>query len=125
MNGNTITFEEFEFRCNCHTFDKWGNPKHTKHFRDLYINFADKLLEKYNLDLYRCNNPKCGIYDWLGYPILFKGELHHRNGITNDSRFINIGMYCSNCHVLTKGYKGRSVDTEMAMEIMLEREIFI
>lgn len=124
MNGNTLSFEEFEFRCNCYTFDKWGNPKHTKHFRELYIKFADKLLEKYNLNLFNCNNPKCGIDNWHGNLIINSGELHHKNGITHDSRFINLGMYCSNCHVNTKGYKGRSEDTEMVLEILAEKEIF-
>lgn len=120
-----ITFEQFVKKYNRLTFDKFGKPRHTKGIKDLFLRFADELLEHYNLDLFRCNNPKCKIDNWLGVSLLKLGELHHKNGITHDSRFKNLNMFCNNCHALTKGYKRRSADTEMLIEIEYGKEIFL
>jgi len=125
MDRKFVTYNEFIRRCNRLTFDRNGKPVHTKQFKKFYIRYAHELLEDYGLDMFRCNNPKCGISDWFGAKILKHGELHHINGITHDSRFKNLKVYCSNCHILTRGYKNRTVEKEMLIEIEYGKKIFL
>jgi len=120
-----LSYKDFVKKCNRLTFDENNRPVHTKQFKKYYIRYAIELLEDYNLDFFRCNNPRCRIDNWFGAEMLYHGELHHKNGITHDSRFINLNNFCKNCHGLTKGYKNRSIDTEMIMEIKYGKEIFI
>ena len=111
-----LTFKKFQDKCLRYTFDKYGKPKHTRYFRKLFIRFSNELLDIYGLDLKKCNNEKCGITHWHNLPLIYVGELHHVNGITNDSRPSNLKFYCSNCHTLTKNYKGRIRKTEQFLE---------
>jgi len=53
----------------------------------------------------QCENPECGITDWHGKKISF--EIHHINGIDNDSREENLQILCPNCHSQTDSFGGR------------------
>jgi len=120
-----LSYDDFVRKYNKLTYRSNGKPLHTRHIKKYYVRYADRLLEDYGLDMFKCNNPKCGISDWFGAKILKHSDLHHINGITNDSRFKNLKVYCCNCHALTRGYKNRTVNTEMLIEIEYGKEIFL
>jgi hypothetical protein len=48
----------------------------------------------------------CGIYEWLGKPIMLLCD--HINGNSEDWNLINLRMICSNCDATTPFYKGRN-----------------
>lgn len=73
-----------------------------------YLNM-DRLKQKLfdnNLKEKKCENPKCGLTEWLDKPISF--HLHHINGIHNDNRLENLQILCPNCHSQTENYAGRN-----------------
>lgn len=39
---------------------------------------------------------QCGVSNWLNSPLT--AQLHHRNGVRNDHRLLNLEMLCPNCH---------------------------
>ena len=51
---------------------------------------------------YKCE--RCGIDEWDGEKLVL--ELHHKNGIYNDSREENLQIICPNCHSHTR--KGKT-----------------
>lgn len=64
---------------------------------------AERLVREGVFD-YKCNC--CGVVEWLGKPL--KLHLHHKNGVNNDHRVINLELLCPNCHSQTDTYSGRN-----------------
>ena len=66
-----------------------------------------KLIHRYNLLPYRCEEPKCGLKNlWRGKNLVL--QLEHKNGVRNDHRLTNICWLCPNCHSQTDTYAGRA-----------------
>lgn len=55
---------------------------------------------------HKCENPNCGLTEWLGRPITL--ELHHINGDHNDNRLENLQLLCPNCHSCTDTYRAKN-----------------
>lgn len=55
----------------------------------------------------KCENPECGLTEWLGKPISL--QLHHINGVNNDHRLENLQLLCPNCHSQTENFAGRNI----------------
>jgi len=67
-----------------------------------------KLLIKHGLKECKCENPKCGITEWMGEPL--KVVPHHINGNHNDNRLENIMFLCPNCHSYTDNFGGKNME---------------
>lgn len=63
-------------------------------------------LLKEGIKEYKCENPECGLTEWLGKPIPL--ELHHINGDNTDNRLENLILLCPNCHALTDTYRAKN-----------------
>lgn len=48
----------------------------------------------------------CGLTEWLGRPISL--ALHHRNGVGDDNRLVNLALLCPNCHSQTDNFAGQN-----------------
>lgn len=64
-----------------------------------------RLIES-GLKEHKCENPNCGLTEWLGKPITL--ELHHINGDHNDNRLENLQLLCPNCHSYTDTYRAKN-----------------
>lgn len=69
-------------------------------------NSLKRRLLKEGLKENRCENPECGITEWLGKPIVL--QLHHINGVNNDNRLENLQLLCPNCHSQTDNFAGKN-----------------
>lgn len=67
-------------------------------------NIKKRLIDEGLLE-YKCN--RCGLEEWLGFPISL--QLHHKNGISNDHRLVNLELLCPNCHSLTDTFAGKNI----------------
>ena len=70
---------------------------------------SNKLKErliKYGVKKYQCENPECGIKEWLNKPI--KLQLHHINGNHYDNRLENLVLLCPNCHSQTSNFGSKN-----------------
>ena len=63
-------------------------------------------LLKEGIKEHKCENPECGLTEWLGKPIPL--ELHHINGNNTDNRLENLILLCPNCHALTDTYRAKN-----------------
>lgn len=52
----------------------------------------------------KCN--KCGIFEWMGKPIVL--ELEHKDGNNKNNKIENLEALCPNCHSLTPTWRGRN-----------------
>ena len=50
---------------------------------------------------------KCGLSEWLGFPIPL--ELHHLDGNHYNNNFNNLKILCPNCHALEPNNSGKNV----------------
>ena len=69
----------------------------------------DRLIKE-GLKEYKCENPQCGISEWLGKPISL--QIHHINGDNNDNRLENLQLLCPNCHSQTDNFGGKNIKKE-------------
>lgn len=69
-------------------------------------NSLKRRLLKEGLKENRCENPECGITEWLGKSIVL--QLHHINGVNNDNRLENLQLLCPNCHSQTDNFAGKN-----------------
>lgn len=53
-----------------------------------------RIILKEGLKVNECES--CGITEWRDNPITI--QVHHKNGVRNDHRLINLEMLCPNCH---------------------------
>lgn len=65
------------------------------------------LLLKEGYKEHKCENPECGLTEWMGKPIPL--ELHHVNGNPNDNRLENLQLLCPNCHAQTDNYCAKNI----------------
>lgn len=69
----------------------------------------DRLIKE-GIKEYKCENPNCGLSEWLGKPISL--QLHHINGNNSDNRIENLQLLCPNCHSQTENYGGKNIKIE-------------
>ena len=70
---------------------------------------------------HKCENPECGLTEWLGKPIPL--ELHHINGNKMDNRLENLILLCPNCHALTDNFGGKNQKINIKEKKSLKKEI--
>ena len=69
----------------------------------------DRLIKE-GIKEYKCENPECGISEWLGKPISL--QIHHINGNNSDNRLENLQLLCPNCHSQTENFGGKNIKIE-------------
>lgn len=69
----------------------------------------DRLIKE-GIKEYKCENPNCGLSEWLGKPISL--QLHHINGNNSDNRLENLQLLCPNCHSQTENFGGKNIKKE-------------
>ena len=90
-------------------FPEWVNEQYKNGeylnntpFDNLGMDYKRKFIEKEQNN--RCI--KCGIYEWLGKPIVF--ELDQIDGDRNNNCRENLELLCPNCHSQTHTWRGRN-----------------
>lgn len=63
-----------------------------------------KMIEKYG---HRCQDPQCGLTEWLGKPIPI--QVDHIDGNPDNNDESNLRLLCNNCHGSTETFGGRNV----------------
>lgn len=82
-------------------------------------NKLKKRLIQYGVKEYKCENPKCGITEWCGEPIVL--QLHHINGNHFDNRLENLVLLCPNCHSQTSNFCNNNTLNETLKKIAIDK----
>ena len=92
-------------------------PKLCEH-SSLSSSNVKELLFRLGLKENKCENPECGITEWLGKPIVC--ELHHINGDSTDNRIENLQILCPNCHSQTDNFRSRNTPKKKVLSAQEE-----
>lgn len=104
LDKYNIDYSHFTGRARVYTINHVDISDYLNNLRKIKTSELKEKLLKEGLKEYKCENPECGLTEWLGKPIVL--QLHHIDGNNNNNNLENLQLLCPNCHSQTENYCG-------------------
>lgn len=106
LDENNIDYSHFTGRAREYSKEEIPIEEYLSNRRSISSSKLKEKLIKCGLKENKCENPECGMIEWLGKPITC--QLHHIDGNHMNNSLSNLQILCPNCHSQTDNYCGNA-----------------